>query len=113
MVSHRSIIPKRHLNRSRLHLNRAGASLFVSNFRVFLNSFDKIFLETQQQRVDKSKSIIVRHLNINLIRNKFILAESIVKTFDLFLYSESKLESTFPFLVSKFLGETVTDLELA
>ena len=43
-----------------------------------------------------SKSIIVGHLNVNLTRNKFILAESIVKAFDLFLISESKLDSTFP-----------------
>ena len=52
-------------------------------------------LEIQQQRVDNAKSIIVNHLNISSIRNKFILAESIVKVFDLFLISESKLDSTF------------------
>ena len=53
------------------------------------------FLEIQQQRVDNAKSIIVGHLNVNSIRNRFILAESIVKAFDLFLISESKLDSTF------------------
>ena len=53
-------------------------------------------LEIQQQKVDNAKSIIVGHLNINSIGNKFILAESIVKAFDLFLISESKLDSTFP-----------------
>ena len=53
-------------------------------------------LEIQQQRVDNAKSIIVSHLNINSIRNKFTFAESIVKAFDLFLISESKLDSTFP-----------------
>ena len=42
MISHRNINPKRHLNRSRLHLNDAGVSLFVRNFRDFLNNFDKI-----------------------------------------------------------------------
>ena len=42
MISRRNINPKRHLNRSRLHLNEAGVSLFVSNFRDFLNNFDKI-----------------------------------------------------------------------
>ena len=42
IISHRSINPKRHLNRSRLHLNNAGVSLFVRNFRDFLNNFDKI-----------------------------------------------------------------------
>ena len=52
-------------------------------------------LEIQQQRVDNAKSIIVGHLNIDSIRNKFIFAESVVKAFDLFLISESKLDSTF------------------
>ena len=42
IISHRNINPKRHLNRSRLHLNDAGISLFVRNFRDFLNNFDKI-----------------------------------------------------------------------
>ena len=42
ILSHRNINPKRHLNRSRLHLNDAGVSLFVRNFRDFLNNFDKI-----------------------------------------------------------------------
>ena len=46
MISHRNINPrhlnKRHLNRSRLHLNDAGVSLFVRNFRDFLNNFDAI-----------------------------------------------------------------------
>ena len=41
MISHRNINPKRHLNRSRLHLNDAGVSLFVRNFRGFLNNFDR------------------------------------------------------------------------
>ena len=41
MISHRNINPKRHLNRSRLRLNYAGVSLFVKNFRHFLNNFDK------------------------------------------------------------------------
>ena len=79
--------PKRHLNRSRLHLNDADVSLFVKNFRDFLNNFEKIWLqnkhsltaystlsfnanisytpmanndllEIQQQRVDNAKSII-------------------------------------------------------
>ena len=42
ILLHRSINPKRHLNRSRLHLNDASVSLFVRNFRDFLNNFDKI-----------------------------------------------------------------------
>ena len=40
-ISPRNINPKRHLNRSRLHLNDADVSTFVRNFRDFLNNFDK------------------------------------------------------------------------
>ena len=47
MISHRNINSKRHLNRSRLHLNDAGASLFIRNFRDFLNIFDKIWLQNK------------------------------------------------------------------
>ena len=47
MISHRNINPKRHLKRSRLHLNDAGVSLFVRNFRDFLNNFDKIWLQNK------------------------------------------------------------------
>ena len=53
-------------------------------------------LEIQQQRVGNAKSITEGHLNINSIRNKFIFSEGIVKAFDSFLISESKLDSTFP-----------------
>ena len=57
---------------------------------------NKGLLEIQHQRVDNAKSIILGHLNINSIRKIFILAEIIVKAFDLFLISESKLDNTFP-----------------
>ena len=42
MILHRNVDLKRHLNKSRLHLNDAGVFLFVRNFRDFLNNFDKI-----------------------------------------------------------------------
>ena len=48
------------------------------------------------QRLGNAESIIVSDLNINSIRNKLILAESIVKAFDLFLFSELKLDGTLP-----------------
>ena len=35
IISYRDINPKRYLNRSRLHLNDAGVSLFVRNFGIF------------------------------------------------------------------------------
>ena len=35
-----NINSKRHLNRSKLHLNDAGISVFVRNFMQFLKSFE-------------------------------------------------------------------------
>ena len=147
MILHKNINPKRHLSRSSLHLNDAGVSLFVTNFRDFLINFDKIWLqnkhnlaaysslsfnpnisctpmannnllEIQQQRVDNAKSIIVDHLNINSIRNKFILAESIVNAFTCLLFQNQSWIAhfqwtSFIFSSSKFLGKTLTDLEVA
>ena len=42
------------------------------------------------------KNTIIGHLNINSVRNKFDPLDNIVKAFDIFLISESKLDNTFP-----------------
>ena len=42
------------------------------------------------------KNTIYGHLNINSIRNKFDTLNNVVKAFDVFLISESKLDNTFP-----------------
>ena len=42
MILHRNINPKKHLSKSRLHLNDACVSLFVRNFRDFLNNWNEI-----------------------------------------------------------------------
>ena len=50
-----------------------------------------------KQRTDNTlNTIIIDHLNINSMRNKFVLVENIIKAFDIFLISESKLDCTFP-----------------
>ena len=43
-----------------------------------------------------AKNTIIGQSNINSIRNKFDTLENIVKAFDIFLISESKLNNTFP-----------------
>ena len=43
-----------------------------------------------------AKNTIIGHLNINSIRNKFDTLDNVVKAFDIFLISESKLDNTFP-----------------
>ena len=51
----------------------------------------------KQMRIKNGTKIIISHLNINSIRNKFdCLTYLIDKNVDIFLISESKLDSTFP-----------------
>ena len=40
IITHCNINPKRHLNKSRLHLNDAGISVLVRNFKAFLTNLD-------------------------------------------------------------------------
>ena len=116
---------KKHLNKGKLYLNDKGISSFVRNFRKFLNLLetswyenkhnlldvssssslsgslslskaDNDYLRIKQQRIEHAKNNIICHLNINSIRNKFDMLDEIVKTFDIFLISEWKLDKTFP-----------------
>ena len=42
------------------------------------------FLKIWQQKVENVKSIIAGHLNVNSIRNKFVLIKNAMKAFDVF-----------------------------
>ena len=48
------------------------------------------------KRKENYKNLIVGHLNINFVRNKFEIMAEIIKDFDNFLISQLKLDSTFP-----------------
>ena len=50
----------------------------------------------KKQRLDNASNTIIGHLNINSFRNKFVFVKDIIKLFDVFLVSESKLDHTFP-----------------
>ena len=50
----------------------------------------------KKQRLDNANNTIIDHLNMNSFRNKFVFVEDIIKLFDVFLVSESKLDHTFP-----------------
>ena len=50
----------------------------------------------KKQRLDNASNTLIGHLDINSFRNKFVFVEDIIKLFDLFLDSESKLDHTFP-----------------
>ena len=48
-------------------------------------------------KIKKPKNVFLGHLNINYIENKFESVWKFIKdTFDIFLLSESKLDSSFP-----------------
>ena len=48
-------------------------------------------------KIKKTKNVFLGHLNINSIKNKFGSVWELIKdTFDIFLLSESKLDSSFP-----------------
>ena len=53
-----------------------------------------VFIEIQ--RLENFKNLIIGHLNINSIRNKFEMMAGIVSNFIIFLISESKSDSSFP-----------------
>ena len=52
-------------------------------------------LSTKLQRSENFKNLIIGHLNINLIKNKFEMMNDIISNFSIFLVSESKLDSSF------------------
>ena len=129
IITHSNINPKRHLNKSRLHLNDAGISVLVRNFKAFLTNLDwqeyednvsgnspfvigdsvpsNDIIRMKKQRLDNTYNTITGHLNINSFKNKFVFIEDLMKLFDMFLVSESKLDHTFR--VTN-LGSTVTKL---
>ena len=43
LIRNNNINSKRHLNRSRLHLNGTGVSVLVRNFKTFLINFERQF----------------------------------------------------------------------
>ena len=47
------------------------------------------------KRKENYKNLIIGHLNINSVRNKIEMIAEIIKDFDIFLITETKLNSTF------------------
>ena len=58
---------------------------------IFENDLNKI----KMQRLEHFNTLIVGHLNINSIRNKFEMIGEIITNFDIFSTSGSKIDSTF------------------
>ena len=53
---------------------------------------------TEKKKIKNAKRLIIGHLNVNCLRNKFeLLEELLIKDkIDIFLISETKLDSSFP-----------------
>ena len=50
----------------------------------------------KKQKLGNASNAIIGYLNINSFKNKFVFIEDLIKPFDVFLVSESKLDHTFP-----------------
>ena len=119
LIKHSNINTKRHLNRSKLHLNGYGKAVFIRNIRNYLTNLkrrnlqdntgtlssslslnntllDNDLLKIKKQRLEYPTTNIIGHLNINSVRNKFYSLIEIIKNFNIFLFLESKLDASFP-----------------
>ena len=115
-VGHENINPSKHLNRSGVYLNHLGTPILTVNFLDVLNSLDleqwlkskglnnfdknssksEALNEVNFLRRKFSKALFFGHLNVNSARNKFEALEFfITDKLDIFLVSESKLDSSF------------------
>ena len=84
-----------------LSLSISQNSLEISeSSNIFENDLNKIKI----QRLEHFNTLIVGHLNTNSIRNKFEMITETITNFDIFLISESKIDSTFPNMQFKING---------
>ena len=60
------------------------------------NIFEDDLSNTKMQHLERFDTLIVGHLIINSIRNKFEMVAETITNFDIFLMSKSKIDSTFP-----------------
>ena len=49
----------------------------------------------KKQRLDNASNTIIDPLNIDSFKNKFVFVEDIIELFDVFLFSQSKLDHMF------------------
>ena len=57
---------------------------------------DNNLLKIKEQRLEYPTTNIIGHLNRNSVRNKFDSVIEIIKNFNIFLISKSKLDASFP-----------------
>ena len=134
LINHENTITERHLNGSKLHLNKRGTTILSNNFTEAISNsiqWQFIFHSLNNRRnsgkfvTDEYKTkvfdgdsnlkflhmrnfnkLVLGHLNINSLRNKFdALTQQIKGNVDILMLSETKLDSSFPegqFLISGY-----------
>ena len=76
---------------------RAAESVYSSSSLHNDNvNFSNDLTEIYKRKIENFKNTIIGHLNINSLRNKFVFAQDLIRNFDIFLISVSKLDYTFP-----------------
>ena len=114
LIMHSNINTKRHLNRSRLHLNGYGKPIFIRNIRNYLTNFnwqnlrdntgtlsssfslnntllDYNLLKIKEQRLEYPTANIIGHLNINSLEINLIVLLKLLKTLTFFLFRNLNL----------------------
>ena len=106
IITASNINPKRHSNKTILHLNDAGISVLVSNFKAFPTNLDwqkyedgvnanfpfvigdsyssNDIVRIKKPRLDYANNTIIGHSNINSSMDKFAFIEDIIKLSDVF-----------------------------
>ena len=89
--------------------NSPSLSISMENYldisessNIFENDVNQI--KMQCLGLEHFNTLIVGHLNINSIRTKFEIIAETITNFDIFLISESKIDSTFPNMQFKING---------
>ena len=125
LINHENTITERHLNGSKLHLNKRGTAILSNNFtEAVSNSIQRqLIFHSLNNRRNSGKfvtdeyeikvfdgdsnlkslrrrnfnKLVLGHLNINSLRNKFdALTQQIKGNVDILMLSETKLDSSYP-----------------
>ena len=87
--------------------NSPSLSVSLQNFLDILESssiLENDLNKIKIQHLEHFNTLIVGHLNINSIRKKFEMIAETITNFDIFLISESKIDSIFPNMQFKING---------
>ena len=133
LIDHTKAIHSSNINRSKLHLNKLGGIILSNNF---VNAISNILHwykidgnnkgclkvkkcdsvpqnvsfnnELDSMRIKHANKLIIVHLNINSLRNKFeFLFEFIRGKADILIISETKIDENFPLGQFKVLEFTI------